>query len=197
MTMAIPVGMKRRLQNIPQFFRENRDERLAEKRQEADSRRERMTVSDRIDMNRDWTGRSTRTGNMIRVEAVRVHRKREPIFTADGIRTRVGYGIVIVMLCVLVTVLLVDLGGIGYTNRQIQRAENKIENFQRDSERTAGQLAEVKGNTQLISQAVQLNMVSSGSGVIVLRAPTNANLSFEAEQNVTVGSESLALIQGD
>lgn len=187
----------RRMQNVPQFFRENRDEKLASKEQDTDSRRQRMTFSNGIELDQNWMMANTRTRRMVQVEAVEVHRKKESIFNKDGIRFNVGTGIIIGLACVLVTVLLVDLGGIGYTNRQIARTETKIENYRRDSERTETQLADKKGDSQLINQAVQLNMVSSGSNVIVLHAPTDANMTFGTEQTARVDSENLAVIQGD
>lgn len=197
MMVSIPYSMRHRLQNIPQFFREKKDEKLASKAQEADTRRVRMTEADSLEKINDWTGRNTRTSNMVRVEAVRVHRRREPVFNTSGVNKKVGYGIVLGLICILMVVLLVELGGIGYTNRQIKRIESRIDNYRRDSERTEAELAEEKGDTNLISQAVGLNMVSSGSNVIVLRAPENANLTFDMGEVAQVSSESLAVIQGD
>lgn len=197
MMVSMPINMKHRLQNIPQYFREKKDEKLAEKEQGADIKRVRMTEADSLGSSFEWSGKNTRTSSMVRVEAVRVHRKRQPIITAEGINKKAGYGIVAVLAFVLIVVLLVDLGGIGYTNRQIKRTENRIETFRRDSEKTETQLADQKGDSKLISQAVGLNMVSAGSNVIVLHAPENANLTFDMNEAAQVSSENLAVIQGD
>lgn len=197
-TMKEKLGVRFRkthMQNGIQFIREKKDEKLAQKEQTADVRRERITFADGIDL--EWNGRYTRTNDMVRVKAVNVHRAKERIASPEGIRTGFGYGILITVACILLTVLLVDLGGIGYTNRQINRTETKIMSIRRDNERTETQLADKRGNTQLINQAVQLNMVSSGNSVIMLKAPVNANMTFETEQTAQVSGESLAIIQGD
>jgi len=144
-------------------------------------RRERMTVSGRLEMpscphTQDWTGGMGLSPSG-RFRVIEEPGERRRAFSREGIRMDWARVLIWVTAAVLCTVLLVQFAAIGASSLQIQKLERRVETAQNKKQELRSQLDQVSGDISVCTKAVELNLISSGGArSIYLTAPLGATL---------------------
>lgn len=172
---ALPTRIRRTVRHA-QFDWQN-DYRT----READTRRERMTVSrgvaeDPLRKMQDWSvGMGTSPSG--RFQVLEEPRRKTPLISQEGIRFDFAKLLLIAIACLCAVLLLVEAGMIGTSAMQVARLDERIESVARKNETLQEQLAFSSTDISVCTEAVKLNMISSsGATTISLTAPVGANL---------------------
>ncbi len=175
--MALRAG--RRLQDVAVAWHARGDRRPDSRQQLADLRRQRMTCSATLSSDyqvQDWTARQAVSPSG-RFRVIEETQPRAGLFTGDGIRWDVAWGLLAGIAALLVLVLLIQVVGIGVGNRSVARLNSKIEAVAQKNERMQAELAYQSEDVNVCTEAVKLNMVASDRARTVwLTAPENAIL---------------------
>ena len=175
----MPIRARRRLEDVAVNWQERRARSEDMREQQADLRRRRITVSDRIPFfhqTQDWTG-SMGVSPSGRFRVIEEPTQRQRVFSKEGIRWDAAW-IAIVLVCViLLGVLLADLAGIGRSMKSITKMNSRIEMLTAKNEQLQQQLDLSTSDLSVCTEAVKLNLISSGGAKAVrLTAPENATL---------------------
>ncbi len=148
---------------------------------EAAPRRERMRVTERLEMpsyqnTQDWTN-GLGVSPSGRFQVIEEPRKRQIIFGKEGVRKDWARMIIIAAAAVLCVVLLVQFASIGASSLQIQKLERRLETAEGRNRELRIQLEQVSGDISVCTKAVELNLISSGGAKsIALTAPLGATM---------------------
>jgi len=174
----IPLRARRRIEDLAVRWEERQDRSDRQRQQQADLRRSRMS-SDRVrtaTQSQEWTG-SMGMSPSSRLQIVEEAGKKTPVFSREGIRWNVAWGLVVGIAMLMGVILLADLSGIGISMRSINRLNNRIEMVTEKNEQITDQLSRSDGDMNILTEAVKLNLIGSGGARTVrLTAPTGAVL---------------------
>ena len=157
-------------------------------------RRERITVTDRLEMpsfqnTQDWTG-GMGISPSGRFQVAEGHGRKQRPFSRKGIRQDWARVILWILAAILSVVLLVEFASIGASSLRIQKLKTRIENARVKGEQLQRQLAEQGGDISVVTRAVEMNLISSsGATTIELRAPSGATLLLVENQAAEATAE--------
>ncbi len=144
-------------------------------------RRERMTVSGRLE-NREWRNTQDWTGGLGispsgRFQVLSEPSAKERIISGEGIRWGVAKAAIGLLAAVLVLALLIQAAAIGTTGAEIRKMDIRIEDIAGKNEGLKAQLTYSSGDVSVCTEAVKLNMISSnGAKAIDLTVPVGPNM---------------------
>lgn len=189
--------VKRRLWDVPQFFREQKDV-LTEKRERYNSGiiRDRFTFSEEVGMFEEWrvNGKVGERPSVKSQPQMR-SRRRNNILVRGGINAKAGKTVLWVLAMVMLVVVLSDVMGLAVTGAELKQINAKIVKIRQERDTIEGELSQKLG-TRYISQATQLNNVSASSNTLMLHVPDEATLPMDIAES-EISRESLAVIYGD
>lgn len=204
MVTQIPMrayrSASRKMEDIRVNACERRDIRDA-KSQIADIRRERMSVSssirDTVANTQDWTrGMGVSPSGQFRV--IEEPRERKRMVSRQGIRGDAAKAVLILMTAVMIFAFLLDLAQIGSSDRQIRKLENRIASVTEKNGKLENELSLCTGDVSVCTEAVRLNLVSSGGmKTVKLTVPDNANMTLNnvsGEGNAELEADRVASI---
>ncbi len=144
------------------------------------SRRARMSEerlsSARFPNTQDWAG-GVGVSPSGRFRVVEEPRKRTPLISAEGIRWDFARLLLTIAGAVMITVLLVMLASVGASSANIRQLDRKVSAVEKYNEELQGQVASHSGDISVCTEAVRLNLISSGGAqTIRLTAPEGAGL---------------------
>ncbi|MBQ8072804.1 MAG: hypothetical protein IJ231_03465 [Clostridia bacterium] len=152
-------------------------------------RRQRITVADHLaspsfQHTQDWTG-GMGVGPSGRFQVVEDGKTKNRAVSRKGIRQDWARILLLVMLTILIGTMLAELAAIGASRIQIQKLNSRIAAVESRNQALEEVLAQQSGDISVCTEAVKLNLVSSG-GVrpISLTAPTGARMTL-VETNLT------------
>jgi hypothetical protein len=182
----MPIRARRRLEDVAVNWQERRTRSEDMRQQQADIRRRRMTVSDRIPsvhQNQDWTG-SMEMSPSGRFRVIEEPTQKQRLFVKDGIRWDAAWIAIAAVCVILAGILLADLAGIGRSMKSISKLNNRIEVLGSKNGQLQNQLELSTGDLSVCTEAVKLNLIASGGATVVrLTAPENATLMLTASAN--------------
>lgn len=153
-------------------------------RRTADIRRDRMSVSP------NFTGSVTQTQDWIcgmnlsqsgRFQVVEEKKQRQRVISRNGIRNDAARVLLALLLAILIIVTLVDLAGIGTCDRRVRKLENKVASVTEKNENLENELLLCTGDVSVCTEAVRLNLVSSGgTRTVKLTVPESANMTLNS-----------------
>lgn len=203
--MAIPArvraDVRNRMRDVTLHFSDRKEGRTALEGTDvrfSDVRRERMNCSldpEKLYRVQDWTRNTVEMEKCIPVQPVREAKATQKLFTREGIRWTPAVWGLSLLAALLLAVLLIDLAGMGQTGKQIEKLNRKIATVTSANEQLKWELSLSDSDMSVLTEAVKLNLVSSGSNIIKLYAPTDATLSLTANDGVS--GDNLAMITGD
>ena len=184
--MEMPIRARRRLEDVAVTWQERRTRSEDMRQQQADIRRQRMTVSDRIPsihQTQDWTG-SMEMSPSGRFQVIEEPTQRQRLFVKDGIRWDAAWIAIIAVCVILAGILLADLAGIGRSMKSISKLNSRIEMLGNKNGQLQNQLELSTDDLSVCTEAVKLNLIASGGATVVrLTAPENATLMLTASAN--------------
>ena len=179
-----------RIQDAAINWQENRYRRNAERQQQANLHRQRMTCSEslRFDcQSQDWTG-GMGISPSGRFQVIEQAKPKRRILNADGVRWDAAWIIIIAVAVICAAILLADLAGIGAGSKSLTRLDHKIATITAKNEQLQTELAYSAGDVSVCTEAVKLNLISgNGAQTIRLTAPTNANLTITGANTLRAG----------
>ena len=189
--------VKRRLWDVPQFFREQKDV-FTEKRERYNGGtiRDRFTFSEEVGMFEEWRVNG-KVGErpVVKSQPQMRSRRRNNILVRGGINAKAGKTVLWVLAVVMLVVVLSDLMGLAVTGAELKQINAKIVKIRQERDTIEGELSQKLG-TRYISQATQLNNVSASSNTLMLHVPDEATLPMDIAES-EISRESLAVIYGD
>lgn len=189
--------VKRRLWDVPQFFREQKDV-LTEKRERYNGGiiRDRFTFSEEVGMFEEWRVNG-KVGERpaVKSQPQMRSRRRNNILVRGGINAKAGKTVLWVLAVVMLVVVLSDVMGLAVTGAELKQINAKIVKIRQERDTIEGELSQKLG-TRYISQATQLNNVSASSNTLMLHVPDEATLPMDIAES-EISRESLAVIYGD
>lgn len=178
-----------KIQDAAINWQENRYRRTAERQQQANIYRQRMT-SERLRFDyqaQDWTG-SMGISPSGRFQVVEDVKPKKRIINADGIRWDAAWIMIIGIIVLCAAILLANLAGIGMNNRTLNKLDNKIIAITEKNEQLQAELDYSMGDVNVCTEAVKLNLVSGNAAQMIrLTAPTDANLTITGVNNLRFG----------
>ena len=160
-------------------WQERRYQKEDFRQQHADIHRSRMTCSATLPsfhQTQDWTGGMTASG---RAPAIEETKPMQRIVSSDGIRWDAAVAALILMAVLLAALLIGDLAGIGNGERNIRKLNTSIADLEKQNDQLNLQIAMSASDSSICTQAVQLNLISSGGArTIRLTAPDNAQMTL-------------------
>ena len=160
-------------------WQERRYQKEDFRQQHADIHRSRMTCSATLPsfhQTQDWTGGMTASG---RVPAIEETKPMQRIVSSDGIRWDAAVAALILVAVLLAALLIGDLAGIGNGERNIRKLNTSITDLEKQNDQLNLQIAMSASDSSICTQAVQLNLISSGGArTIRLTAPDNAQMTL-------------------
>lgn len=184
--MEMPIRARRRLEDVAVTWQERRTRSEDMRQQQADIRRRRMTVSDRIPsihQTQDWTG-SMEMSPSGRFQVIEEPTQRQRLFVKDGIRWDAAWIAIVAVCAILAGILLADLAGIGRSMKSISKLNSRIEVLGSKNGQLQNQLELSTDDLSVCTEAVKLNLIASGGATVVrLTAPENATLMLTASAN--------------
>ena len=159
------------------------DARSVSTAQVSSLRRERLTVSDRLEMpsyqnTQDWTSGMGMSPSG-RFQIVEGSGRRQRLVTREGIRNDAARVILWILLVLMSVTLLVRFASVGASAIQIQKLERRIAVAQEAGAKKKAELAASTGDISVCTKAVEMNLISSGGApTIVLRVPDGATMTL-------------------
>jgi|GEM_PF-3537326 len=164
-------------------------------------RRERITVSDRLEMpsfqnTQDWTG-GMGISPSGRFRVVEEARPKQKVISESGIRKDVARLAMTLIAALLAVLILVKLAEVGTSSLNIRTLNNQIEIAQQRHEDLENTLAAADSDVSVLTEAVKLNLVSSGGATTIqLTAPDAAWLTPVTEETADATLRA-STVQGD
>ncbi len=163
---------------------------------EGKPRRERMSVSGRLEMSsfplsQDWTG-GMGTSPSGRFQVVEHTQPGKKPVSREGIRTDWARALIWIIAALLCTVLLAETAAMGTSALHVRKLQARIEAAENRNGELKSSLSVSSGDISVCTRAVELNLISSaGAPTIQLTAPENATMTLveTAEAGTTAEPE--------
>ncbi len=162
--------------------------------QEANMRRERITVSDRLKEERFQQARHTEgavdRSPSGRIQVLSDKRPKMKLISAEGIRNDLARLIFMALGGLMAVILLVQFAAIGTSMNDIRKLDQKISAVEDKNAELQTQLEQATGDISIRTEAVKLNLISSyGAKTIILTAPEAARMVLVSENEASGEAE--------
>ena len=172
--LEMPLRTGKRLQDASRNMREGFSRRIDARQQVNTLHRQRMSCSDTVQTYinaQNWTNHMEMSPSG-RFRVVEEAKPRQRMFSKEGIRWDVAWGLLAFVVVLCAAILLVDAASMGIHSRTISRLDSKIADQTQRNEALKQELSLSAGDVSVCTEAVKLNLISGfGAQTISLTVP--------------------------